>query len=370
MLPEYRRAFIDSLAGACQAGLSLFAGQPLPEENVKPASKLYNARYVPARNYNFFPINSSLYQCWQSGLLTWLADWQPDVLVVEANPRYPSTRLAVRWMHARGRPVVGWGLGAPPIDPGRISAPAPFSQLLAGWQKWERMSFLRSLDGLIAYSQRGAQQYRELGLPMKDICVAPNAVSLRPTSDVPSIRSPVFDSPGIVLYVGRLQQRKRIDNLLRACANLPHHLQPRLWIVGDGPARAELEQLANETYPRAEFFGARHGSELPPLFSAADLFVLPGTGGLAVQQAMTYALPVIVAEGDGTQADLVRPENGFLVPAQDLTALTAALKAALSDPAKLREMGAESYRIVYEEINVEAMVSAFVKALVNVMRRS
>jgi glycosyltransferase involved in cell wall biosynthesis len=370
MLPEYRQVFIDALAVACQGGLDLFAGQPLPQENVKSASKLYNARYVPARNYNLFPIDSNLYHCWQSGLLTWLEDWQPDVLVVEANPRYPSTRLAVRWMHARGRPVVGWGLGAPPIDPRRISAPAPLSQLLAAWQKWERMSFLRSLDGLIAYSQRGAQQYRELGLPIKDIRVAPNAVSPRPTSDVPSIRPPVFDGPGTVLYVGRLQQRKRIDNLLRACANLPHHLQPRLWIVGDGPARAELEQLANETYPRAEFFGARHGSELPPIFSAADLFVLPGTGGLAVQQAMTYALPVIVAEGDGTQADLVRPENGFLVPAQDLPALSAALKAALSDPAKLREMGAESYRIVYEEINVEAMVSAFVNALVNVMRRS
>jgi glycosyltransferase involved in cell wall biosynthesis len=370
MLPEYRQVFIDALAVACQGGLDLFAGQPLPQENVKPASKLYNARYVPARNYNLFPIDSNLYHCWQSGLLTWLEDWQPDVLVVEANPRYPSTRLAVRWMHARGRPVVGWGLGAPPIDPRRISAPTPLSQLLAAWQKWERMSFLHSLDGLIAYSQRGAQQYRELGLRIKDISVAPNAVSPRPTSDVPTTRPPVFDGPGTVLYVGRLQQRKRIDNLLRACANLPHHLQPRLWIVGDGPARAGLEQLAIETYPQAEFFGARHGSELPPIFFAADLFVLPGTGGLAVQQAMTYALPVIVAEGDGTQADLVRPENGFLVPAQDLPALTAALKAALSDPAKLREMGAESYRIVYEEINVEAMVSAFVNALVNVMRRS
>ena len=42
-------------------------------------------------------------------------------------------------------------------------------------------------------------------------------------------------------------------------------------------------------------------------FAGADLFVLPGTGGLAVQEAMSYALPVIVAKGDGTQEDLVRP---------------------------------------------------------------
>jgi glycosyltransferase involved in cell wall biosynthesis len=369
VLPEYRRAFFDTLASACQGGLSLFAGQPLPQESVKTTSDLQIARYVTAHNINIFPIESSLYQCWQGGLLKWLEDWQPDVLVVEANPRYPSTRLAVRWMHARGCPVVGWGLGAPPIDPGRISGPALLRRFIAAWRKWERISFLRSLDGLIAYSQRGAQQYRSLGLPFDKITVAPNAVSPKPTSSVPVIRPPSFNGPATVLYVGRLQQRKRIDNLLRACADLPLTLQPRLWIVGDGPARAELEQLASAIYPRTEFLGARHGTELASIFSAADLFVLPGTGGLAVQQAMAYALPVIVAEGDGTQADLVRSGNGFLVPSQDLPSLTAALKTALADPVKLRQMGAESYRIVYEEVNVEAMVNAFVKALISVIGR-
>jgi glycosyltransferase involved in cell wall biosynthesis len=369
VLPEYRRAFIDALASACQGGLSLFAGQPLPQENVRTTRELHVARYVAARNYNFFPIDSNLYQCWQGGLLTWLEVWQPDVLIVEASPRNISTRLAVRWMHARSRPVVGWGLGAPPIDPGRISAPALLGKLVAALRQWERNTFLRSLNGLIAYSQRGAQQYRELGLPVEIINVAPNAVSPRPVADVPTIRPPVFAGPGTVLYVGRLQQRKRIDNLLLACADLPQNLQPRLWIVGDGPARESLERMAGEIYPQAEFLGARHGPELEPIFSSADLFVLPGTGGLAVQQAMAHALPVIVAEGDGTQDDLVRPNNGYLVPAQDLTALTAALKGALSDPAKLRKMGAESFRIVYDEVNVEVMVNAFVHTLSAVMGR-
>jgi glycosyltransferase involved in cell wall biosynthesis len=363
VLPEYRRAFFDSLASACQGGLSLFAGQPLPRESVKTTSQLQVARYVPARNYNFFPIESGLYQCWQAGLLAWLEDWQPDVLIVEANPRYPSTRLAIRWMHARGRPVVGWGLGAPSIDSGQTSGPALLQKLLTAWRQWERITLLRSLDGLIAYSQRGAQQYRQLGLPFDNITVAPNAVSPRPIHSTPPARTPTFDGPATVLFVGRLQQRKRIDHLLHACANLPLSLQPRLWIVGDGPARAGLKRLAAEIYPGAEFLGARHGPELTPIYSAADLFVLPGTGGLAVQQAMAYALPVIVAEGDGTQDDLVRPGNGFLVPAQDLPALTAALKAAISNPGKLRQMGAESYRIVCEEVNVEAMVNAFVKAI-------
>jgi glycosyltransferase involved in cell wall biosynthesis len=105
-----------------------------------------------------------------------------------------------------------------------------------------------------------------------------------------------------LLFVGRLQARKRIDALLRACAELGTN--PRLLIVGDGPERAALESLAKEIYPSAEFVGAKHGAELKPYFEQADLFVLPGTGGLAVQEAMSYGLPVIVAKGDGTQDDL------------------------------------------------------------------
>ena len=162
-----------------------------------------------------------------------------------------------------------------------------------------------------------------------------------------------------MLFIGRLQARKRIDLLLLACAALPPHLQPSLWIVGDGPAAEDAKAMAQRVYPRTEFFGARHGIELEPFFEA-DLFVLPGTGGLAVQEAMAHGLPVIVAEGDGTQDDLVRPGNGWLVPPGDLTALTQALQDAVTDVSRLRAMGWESYRIVEGEANLEKMVEVFV----------
>jgi glycosyltransferase involved in cell wall biosynthesis len=149
--------------------------------------------------------------------------------------------------------------------------------------------------------------------------------------------------------------------LLRACAELGS--KPRLVIVGDGPERGELESLAREIYPGAEFAGARHGAELTPYFTEADLFVLPGTGGLAVQEAMSHGLPVIVAQGDGTQDDLVRRENGWQIPPDDFDALLSTMRDALSDAARLRRMGEESYRIVKQEINIEKMVETFVTAL-------
>ena len=78
---------------------------------------------------------------------------------------------------------------------------------------------------------------------------------------------------------------------------------------------------------------------------------------------MSYGLPVIVAQGDGTQDDLVREANGRQVRPGDPAALVSAVKDLLSDVPRLRKMGAESYRIVKEEINIEKMVGTFLRAL-------
>ncbi|MFQ5616399.1 MAG: glycosyltransferase family 4 protein [Anaerolineales bacterium] len=352
VLPAYRAPFFDELARACEGGLHIFAGQPLPIEALVAAEELEIARFTSAHNRHLFHPRHPLYLCWQGGLVEWLKDSDPDALIVEANPRYPATRQAIEWMHRRGRPVLGWGLGAPPIG-------GPFTL----WHTHSRSRFLGSLDGLIAYSRRGAKEYRALGiLPSKRIFAAPNAVTPRPPSLSPSLSLSPPPLPSL-LFVGRLQTRKRVDNLLRACAALPENLQPQLVIVGDGPARQKFQTLAKTVYPRAEFVGAKHGPELAPYFAAAGLFVLPGTGGLAVQQAMSHGLPVIVAQGDGTQDDLVRPGNGWQVPPGDLPSLKCALEEALTNPARLREMGAESYRIVAEEINLETMAAVFVRAI-------
>jgi glycosyltransferase involved in cell wall biosynthesis len=233
-------------------------------------------------------------------------------------------------------------------------------------------SFINQFDAMISYSQRGADEYAALGFPCERIFVAHNSVSPPPSFPLP-VRPSTFNRSSrpsgqsgqtvkpYLLFVGRLQARKRVDWLLKACAQLES--KPRLVIIGDGPQRATLESLAKDIFPSAEFIGAKHGAELKPYFTEADLFVLPGTGGLAIQEAMSYGLPVIVAQGDGTQDDLVREENGWQIPPDDFDALLSTMKDALSDVERLRRMGEESYRIVKEEINIEKMAETFLIAL-------
>ena len=252
-------------------------------------------------------------------------------------------------MHVRGRKVIGWGLGC-----------AARPRTTAGLVRSRRRRFLRQFDALIAYSRRGAHEYAELGFPRERIFVATNAVAAAPKPE--SLQRRGITEQPTILFVGRLQKRKHVDSLLRACAALGDP-RPRLVIVGDGPASDELVALANHVYPAAEFAGAKHGEALTPYFREADLFVLPGTGGLAVQEAMANGLPVIVAKGDGTQDDLVREENGWQIPSGNLDALVGALRMALSDVPRLRKMGQASYRIVSEEINLETMVEVFLTAL-------
>jgi glycosyltransferase involved in cell wall biosynthesis len=351
VVPAYRVPFFKQLASVCEGGLKVFAGEPRRNEGILAASDLEAKLFYSGENIHI--LGGPLYLCYQRKLVEWLDDWNPEALILEANPRYIANWAALRWMRQRNRPVIGWGLGAPTPQ-----------GVLTGVRVAYRQRFLNGFDALIAYSTLGADQYRKLGVRSDRLFVAPNAVAPIPPPIPPRKVKPQKDLS--VIFVGRLQARKLVDNLLRACASLEY--KPALTIVGDGPARNELEVLAREIYPQARFAGAQQGEALDGYFKAADLFVLPGTGGLAVQQAMAHGLPVIVAEGDGTQKDLATPQNGWLVPPGDIQALVEAMREALSDPARLQTMGQESHRMASERFNIETMASVFVQALNTVTR--
>lgn len=346
VLPSYRANFFDTLANQTQKGMFLFAGYARKEEMIKSATQTKTAVWQKAHNIHLF--KGKFYLCWQKNNLAWLKKTNPDVLITEANPRYLSTDRLIRWMHANNKPVIGWGLGAP--QP---------TGLLGKFRTYRRKKFLQKFDALIAYSQNGAEEYKRLGFPKDRVFTAYNAVAPKPKQK-PATKPDTFNGKPILLFVGRLQERKRLDNLIKACAQLPESIQPTLWIIGDGPAKESLETLANNTYPHTFFFGAVHGETLSEYFYKADCFVLPGTGGLAIQEAMAHGLPVIVAEGDGTQNDLVRPKNGWLINPNQSNHLILTLTEALQHPAKLRKMGEEGFRIADQEININAMANQFI----------
>ena len=119
---------------------------------------------------------------------------------------------------------------------------------------------------------------------------------------------PKADSPyprPILLYVGRVSHEKGIDDFLKL------KTAGTKLVVGDGPARAELERQ----YPDARFLGYRTGDALGAVYASADLFVFPSrtdTFGIVLIEALASGLPVAAYPVTGPIDIVTRDEHGAL----------------------------------------------------------
>jgi len=156
----------------------------------------------------------------------------------------------------------------------------------------------------------------------------------------------------VALFVARLIGAKDPATLLEAQALLEARGgAPWLVLVGDGPEAGALRELAaRRALRQAVFAGARQPAELPAIYAAADLFVLPSRHepwGVVVNEAMAAGLPVVLSDRVGAAEDLVRDgANGRLVPAGDAARFAAAIGEIAADAGLRARMGAESRRIV------------------------
>jgi glycosyltransferase involved in cell wall biosynthesis len=144
----------------------------------------------------------------------------------------------------------------------------------------------------------------------------------------------------ILLYVGRLAPEKRLGFLEEAWRRIRHQAPDAvLVLVGDGPARRELEAKA---HPGVRLTGYLTGEALARAYAAADVFVFPSdteTFGNVVAEAMSSGVPVVAVHAGGV-TDLVRDgETGLVVPPNDPAALAAALLRLLSDDALRTALG-------------------------------
>lgn len=158
------------------------------------------------------------------------------------------------------------------------------------------------------------------------------------------------ENHAIILFAGKLIPKKRPTDLLQAflTANLA---DVSLLFVGSGELEATLRSQAAKS-SHVYFAPFQNQSQMPRTYAIADLFVLPSYGsgetwGLAVNEAMCLAKPVLVSNHVGCAADLVYPhQNGLSFAAGDVAALAESLKSAFADRDQLVAWGQESRRII------------------------
>jgi glycosyltransferase involved in cell wall biosynthesis len=178
------------------------------------------------------------------------------------------------------------------------------------------------------------------GYPTSRLRMIPNAVDL---ARYEGERRP-GDGAVRVAYVGRLRQVKGVGVLVDAWRELAHS-GARLVLAGEGVMREELEaQIARLSLGDSVAL-AGEVADVPALLRETDVYVQPSfQEGMpnSVLEAMAAGLPVVATRVSGNEDLVTDGENGLLVPPGDPSALAAAIRRLVDDPALARRMGARA----------------------------
>jgi glycosyltransferase involved in cell wall biosynthesis len=176
----------------------------------------------------------------------------------------------------------------------------------------------------------------------------------------------------LVLFVGRLAEQKRVDDLLKAI-DLLQHVQPNLRtvIVGEGPLRDRLEETAHAFHldGRVRFLG--HRDDVPRLMAAANVVVLPSAyEGLpnVVLEAMRFRKPVVATAAPGTTEVVVDNETGMLVPVGNVMLLARSIRDIVRDPELASRLGEAGRARVETHFRADAMIAQFAALYENLAR--
>ena len=180
----------------------------------------------------------------------------------------------------------------------------------------------------------------------------------------------------VVLCVGRLDRGKGTDVAITALARLVEFPTARLILVGEGPRRAELADLADKLGlgARVVFTGRLDADEVALHLSACDVFVFPTrlgeAGPLVVAQAMATGTPV-VASRIGAVPEMLGPdgEAGFLVRPGRPSEVAEALRRLFSDPSLQERMGVRGRAHALSEMTIEQMADAMTEVYERALRR-
>jgi len=199
-------------------------------------------------------------------------------------------------------------------------------------------------DVIFCYTDEDRERVREFGVTAP-IEVVANGVDTDRFTPMGPVSDRIDHDGPVVLFVGRLVEGKRPQDAVRAVSQLPTEMDAKLYVVGDGPMRSELEAMATEV---VEFLGQVPYDEMPNVYLAGDALVLPSRAeGLprTVLEAFASGLPVVSSHLEHT-ANVVR-RAGETVPVGDIDGYRTALERVLDEPslgATGRDVAVEDFR--------------------------
>ena len=236
----------------------------------------------------------------------------------------------------------------------------------SGWQlRLDRRQIPRT-NAMTANSESVADFYACIGVPRDLITVIPNAVPLtEPLYSRQKAREilGLANEHRVVGFVGRLAPQKRLHDVIWAF-QLLHQLveNARLVLIGSGPERDALSELATSLGCRDRVVFAEHREDASALMAAFDAFILGSEfEGMSnsLMEAMSVGLPCIASDIPPNRELITDGETGLLFPVGKCPDLARLSARVLSDAALADRLGQAALHRITTHHKVEPMVAAY-----------
>jgi glycosyltransferase involved in cell wall biosynthesis len=271
--------------------------------------------------------------------------------VLHVHWPFPLALFGLAARLAGGAPIVTTFYGA---ELRWMESRVPFVRRFLAWAA-------RHSARVIAISSHTATEVRRLAPVDVDIIPYGIGIEAPPNVSAPTVGNTTFT----ILFVGRLVDRKGVAYLIQALRHV-HPVNARLVIVGDGPERPRLEQVAHQegVAERVEFWGRVSHDALQRAYRRANVFVLPAivdargdTEGLGVVllEAMSYRIPVIASDVGGITDIVDDGRTGLLVPPGDVPSLAKAIQLVMKDQTRAAELAGAGYTRMREHFSWDAI---------------
>ena len=393
-MTHYYNLVLDKLSRA--EGMELTLVVPLHVskslgDNVHQTNEGVSFRVIRLRERSLLGIYHSFH-----GLARLLVREKPDVIIL--NESY----LPIFFLSLPLRAVVRW-LGIklilktipfriPRYDQAiqQLKSPDKPKQGLPGFGKLKIAAGQRRLrlymakrafnmpQAIAAYIDEAFDVFGSYGVTKDKIFIIRNS----PDTDLLfSIRQSLASLPPVLpenshrlLHVGRLVEWKRVDLLLRAFARVKaNYGDAELLVIGTGPEEKALKALSVElgVADGVQFLGGIYDPKLlGQHLMSSSIYVLAGMGGLSINDAMCFGLPIICSVCDGTEKILVRDGfNGKYFHEGDENDLYDKIMYLLNNDALRKEMGRRSTEIIRNEVNIHTVINGYLNTLHYVLQK-
>jgi len=239
--------------------------------------------------------------------------------------------------------------------------------------------FLRIVDQVLSVSEMHRNKMNKIiGFPQKKIKVMLNGVDTERFSPIKKnllIRAAlgIRKDEIVIGTVGRLVKVKNqamlilsFSRLSKNCSNI------KLLLIGDGPLKENLLILAASLGIASNVLFLGKKENIPDILQAMDIFALPSISeGLSntILEAMSCELPIVATDVGGNSEIVKNGITGYLVPSNDIEAMTKALSDLISKPDQRKQMGIASRKITMSCFSLKEMVENYEKLYLSLIAK-